>query len=62
MKKEALSKLEGLEQFQFFIWSKTRFQDGSDADLLSAFHKRFDGALPLKHLDMVLMTNLKIKK
>lgn len=61
MKADALAKLEGLDLFQFFIWSKTRFTDGGDDELLAAFKKRFEGALPLKHVDMVLLTNLKIK-
>ena len=58
IKQEAIEKLEGLPAFQFMIWSKQKFSMYSDDnELLDQFNKRFKSCLPLKHIDMVLISS-----
>jgi hypothetical protein len=63
MKNEAKSRLQGLQSFQLLMWSKARLSEQlSDADLLAEFTKRFGVALPLKHIDLVLVSGLAVEE
>ena len=62
MKQEALDKLIGLSAFQLMFFSKADFsQELSDDVILDRFKKRFEVSLPLKHFDMVFVTDLAAK-
>lgn len=42
MKMDAYNRLEGLQTFQFMIWSKHKFSEAaSDEELVSQFYQRF---------------------
>lgn len=59
MKQEALSKLQGLDHFLFFMWSKLKISHHlSDEKILDQFVSRFKDSLPLKYIDLVFITNL----
>lgn len=45
------------------MWSKARLSEQlPDADLLAEFTKRFGVALPLKHIDLVLVSGLAVEE
>ena len=47
---------EYAKNLNFTIFSKTKFDEScEDADLIEAAKKRFERALPLKHIDIVLV-------
>ena len=56
MKESALSKLTGLEDFYFMIWTKVKFDHNlKDEEIMSTFKNRFASSLPLKYIDLVLL-------
>lgn len=51
--------MEGLDHFLFMIWSKFRVSESSsESDLLTCFKKRFGHALPLQHIDLVVVASV----
>ena len=59
MRLDALAKMEGLDHFQFMIWSKMKVSmELKDTTILQEFKKRFSHSLPLNHCDLVVVTNL----
>ena len=62
MKNEAKAQLAGLPTFQLMFWSKLKLSEASsDSDILGQLTSRFGPSLPLKHFDLVLVSDLTVE-